>query len=152
MRSGVGEGTLLLLSSSAAAAVTAVMRSAMRALDVIETRLRSLLDSANAVVVATAVAEDRMMRDWTRRADPPNDDASLSGPSSSSVAVIAADIGRREVIVGRREIWGPSRYAFLRDINSATIEKLLKRKLVKQWEYMTQNCLSLPKSIAALTA
>ena len=63
------------------------------------------------------------MRDWARRTDPPNDDASSLGPSSSSSsgAVVAlVDIGRREVVVGRREIWGPSRYAFLRDVKSAT--------------------------------
>ena len=51
------------------------------------------------------------MRDWARRTDPPNNDASSSGPSSSSsssgAVVAVVDIGRREVVVGRREIWGP---------------------------------------------
>jgi hypothetical protein len=61
------------------------------------------------------------MRDWARRTDPPNDDASSLGPSSSSSSgAVVVDIGRREVVVGRREIWGPSRYAFLRDVKSAT--------------------------------
>jgi hypothetical protein len=54
------------------------MRSAIWALDVVDARLRSLLDSADAVIVATAVAEDGMMRDWARRTDPPNNDASCS--------------------------------------------------------------------------
>ena len=72
--------------------MTEAMHTAIWALDVVEARLRLLLDSADAVVVATAVAEDGMMRDWARRADPPNDDTSLSGPSSlssSSGAVVA---------------------------------------------------------------
>ena len=132
MHGGGTEDALLLPSSSsltAAAAtvedaVTAAMRSAMRALDVVEARLRSLLDSADVDVVTTAAAEDGMMRNWACRADPPDDDVPSSGPSSSSSstgAVFAVvDIGRRDAVVGRREIWGPSRYAFLRDVGSAT--------------------------------
>ena len=115
MHGGGTEDALLLpsLSSSTAAAatvedaVTAAMHSAMRALDVIETRLRSLLDSADADVGTTAAAEDGMMRDWARRADPPDDDVPLSGPSSSSssgAVFVVVDIGRRDAVVGRREI------------------------------------------------
>ncbi len=133
MHGGGTEDALLLpsLSSSTAVAatvedaVTAAMRSTMRALDVVEARLRSLLDSADADIVTTAAVENGMMRDWVRRAYPRDDDLPSSGPSSlsssSSGAVFAVvDIRRRDAVVGRREIWGPSRYAFLRDVDSET--------------------------------
>jgi len=92
MHGGGTEDALLLPSSSSSTAaaatvedaVTAAMRSAMRALDVVEARLRSLLDSADVDVVTTAAAEDGMMRNWACRADPPDDDVPSSGPSSSS--------------------------------------------------------------------
>ncbi len=51
----------------------------------------------------------------------PSSGPSSSSSSSSSGAVFAVvDIGRRDAVVGRREIWGPSSYAFLRDVDSAT--------------------------------
>ncbi|KAL3808013.1 hypothetical protein ACHAXA_004966 [Cyclostephanos tholiformis] len=82
------------------------MRSVIRALDVVEAKLRSLLDSD---VIVTSIPTDGMIRDWSdHRRD-------LTRPLLSHFSL--SDAGASSSI-GRREVWGPSRHAFLGDLES----------------------------------
>ena len=90
---------------------TGAMRSVMRAMDVVESKLRSLLDSDD-IVIGAVMPADGMMRDWSdhlRGGDmirPLSNDSSHDANDSSSIDAM--------------EVWGPSRHAFLGDVKSMT--------------------------------